>query len=121
WLFAGQVIVEPVPSVHAPPDDLSRNCEKLSVVPDESERRAIVIAVSGSDTPEFCPAMAGSFHFVILPWKMFASVGPSSWSLSTPDRLYATAIGLMTTGKYRTLPPLNVGRSSGLIGESEPA
>ena len=39
-----------------------------------------MIVVSGSVTPEFCAAIAGSFHFVILPWKMFASVGPSSWS-----------------------------------------
>ena len=45
------------------------------MVPDESERRAITIVVSGSVTPEFCAAIAGSFHFVILPWKMFASVG----------------------------------------------
>ena len=48
------------------------------MVPEESERRAMVIAVLGSLTPGLIDAIAGSFHFVILPWKMFAmTVGVS--------------------------------------------
>ena len=45
------------------------------MVPEESERRAMVIAVLGSLTPELSDVIAGSFHFVILPWKMFAMTG----------------------------------------------
>ena len=47
---------------------------KLNVVPDSSERWIVVIAVLGSFTPEFCWAMAGSFHLVMLPLKMSAIV-----------------------------------------------
>src|SRR3954471_12222765 len=58
------------------------------VVPDSSERWTTVIADDGRLTPEFWPAIAGSFHFVIFPRKMSAIVGPSSLSPPlTPSRL----------------------------------
>src|SRR5215831_3819897 len=78
-LVAGQLIVESLPSVQTPGAASTRNWEKFAVVPEESERRAIVISVLGRLTPEFCDAIFGSFHFMILPWKMPPRVGPSSF------------------------------------------
>ena len=70
------------------------------MVPEESERWAMVIAVLGRVTPGLSAAIAGSFHFVILPWKMLAMTGADSCSgLLTPDRLYETVIGAITIGK----------------------
>src|ERR1035438_4047924 len=87
-LVAGQLMVELLPSFHTLGAASMRNKEKLEVVPEESERRAMGIAVLGSVTPELIAAIAGSFHFVILPWKMFAMTGADSCSgLLTPDRL----------------------------------
>ena len=42
--------------------------------------------------------MAGSFHVVILPEKMFARTVPSSLRLLTFGRLYVTAIGPIRIG-----------------------
>src|ERR1035437_7962240 len=53
---------------------------KIDVVPDPSARCTTWIAVLGSVTPELSAAMAGSFHFLIVPRKIFATVGPSSFS-----------------------------------------
>ena len=39
----------------------------MKVVPEPSERRTTVMAASGSATPGFSAAIAGSFHLVILP------------------------------------------------------
>jgi hypothetical protein len=66
---------------------------KFSVVPESSERCTGVIAVSGSSTPSFRAAIAGSFHVVIVPAKMPAMVAASRFSSSTPSRLKMTAIG----------------------------
>ena len=71
---------------------------KLLVVPESSERCTGVIVVLGSLAPGLSAAIAGSFHFVILPLKMSAIVGAESWSLSTPSRLKTTAIGLTYAG-----------------------
>ena len=38
------------------------------------------MSVAGSFTPAFSFAIAGSFHFVILPRKMSASSGPANFS-----------------------------------------
>src|SRR5450631_590350 len=87
WLPEGQLMVELLPSFQALVES-TRNREKFAVVPEESERRAMVIEVLGSLTPELIDAIAGSFHLVILPWKMFAmTVGVRSSGLLTPDRL----------------------------------
>src|SRR5438552_2124227 len=51
-----------------------------NVVPDESARWATVIFSSGNDALLFRAWILGSFHFVILPRKMSATVGPSSLS-----------------------------------------
>ena len=61
---------------------------KLKVVPELSERWAIVIFVLGSETPGFSFAIAGSFHVVIWPMKICASVSPSMCRrFLTPGRL----------------------------------
>src|SRR5919205_1085414 len=56
---------------------LFRYSVRLYVVPLLSLRWTTVIWRSGSDFPLFSFLMAGSFHFLILPRKMFAIVGPS--------------------------------------------
>src|SRR5947209_16558444 len=59
-----------------------------SVVPEESDRWTTVIDVLGRLSPGFSALIAGSFHVLILPMKMSASVGPSSFRpLLTPERL----------------------------------
>src|SRR6266568_5291821 len=98
-LVAGQLMTEPAPSVHALPPASTRNWEKLAVVPDESERWAMVMAVLGRVTPGLSALIAGSFHALILPAKMPAMVGPDSFRLLTPDRLYETVIGAISMGK----------------------
>src|SRR5215510_5582397 len=98
-LVAGQLMVESLPSFQTPGADSTRNLEKFAVVPDESERRAMVIGVLGRLTPEFSDLIAGSFQVLIWPWKIFAMTGPSSFRSETPDRLYETVIGPITTGK----------------------
>src|ERR1035438_1237729 len=120
-LVAGQLMVELLPSFHTLGAASMRNSEKLAVVPEESERRAIVIAVLGSVTPGLIALIAGSFHVLIVPWKMFAMASADSFRLLTPDRLYETVIGPITTGKYSTVLPLKFAVSVAGIDESEPA
>src|ERR1700684_4180419 len=107
-LLAGQLMVELVPSFHTPGAESTRNWEKFWVVPEESDRRAMVIAVLGRVTPGLRALIAGSFQVLIWAWKILAMVGPSSLRLFTPDRLYDRAIGPMTTGKYRIVLPLKL-------------
>src|SRR5919199_5173418 len=84
----------------------ARYFSKFSVVPDSSERKKTLMSWAGSETPEFALPMAGSFHLVILPWKICATSCGVSTSLSTPCRLYATAIGPATVGRFQaSLPP----------------
>ena len=98
-LVAGQLMVEWLPSFHTVGAPSTRNWEKFAVVPEESERRAIVIAVLGRLTPGLIDLIAGSFHVVILPWKMSAMSVGVSFRFLTPGRLYETVIGPITTGK----------------------
>ena len=65
--------------------------------------------------------MAGSFHFVILAWKMSAITVGVSFRFLIPARLYDIVIGPRKTGKYSTFLPLKFAISSDGIGESEPA
>ena len=66
----------PAPFVQAAGAAALRYFWKLSVVPEESERKIGVMAVSGSVAPAFSAAIAGSFHLVIWPWKILAMVSP---------------------------------------------
>src|SRR5580700_1833563 len=117
----GHLMVELLPRVHTLGTASLRNRVKFCVVPEESERTATVIGMLGRLTPGLIDVMAGSFHLVILPSKMFAMTVGVSFRLLTPVRLYAIVIGPMMTGKYSTVLPLNSGKSVAGIGESEPA
>jgi hypothetical protein len=52
---------------------------------------------------------------------MFAMVVASSLRSLTPDRLYDTVMGPITTGKYSTVFPVKFDFSLSGTGESEPA
>src|SRR5258707_7538546 len=121
WAVEGHLMVELEPSVQALPAAFCRNREKFCVVPDESERTAIVIAVLGRLAPGLIALIAELFQDVILPWKMSAMTVGVSFRLLTPDRLYAVVIGPMMTGKYSTVLPLKFALSAVGMGESEPA
>src|SRR3954453_23920367 len=77
----------PGPLFHAG-EKSARNSVKFFVVPDSSERWQTVMLLLGSFTPEFWPAISGSFHLLTLPRKMSAAVLPSSFKpCCTPSRL----------------------------------
>ena len=120
-LVAGQLMIELEPSVQTPGAPSTRNWEKFCVVPDESERTAMVIGVLGRLAPGLIDLIAELFQDVILPWKMSAMTVGVSFRLLTPDRLYAIVIGPMMTGKYSTVLPLKFALSAVGMGESEPA
>src|SRR5579859_2031289 len=117
----GQLMVELLPSFQTLGAAVWRNSEKFAVVPEESERTARLIGVLGSLTPGLSALIAGSLQLLILPWKMFAMVGASSFRVVTPGRLYDMVIGPRRTGKYSTVLPLKFAASAEGIGESEPA
>src|SRR5664280_1857505 len=60
---------------------------KLSVVPDSSERKKTLMALSGRVTPGLTAAIAGSFHLVMTPLKILAVKAGVKISLPTPWRL----------------------------------
>ena len=72
---------------------------KFCVVPEESDRTAMVIAVLGRLDAGVVRRDRRVVPVVILPWKMPAMTGADSFRLLTPDRLYDTVIGPITTGK----------------------
>src|ERR1700726_3014236 len=88
----GNLIVELLPSVHTLGTASLRNRVKFCVVPEESERTAMVIGVLGRLTPGLSALIAGSFQVVILAWKISEISVGVSLRLLTPCRLYATSI-----------------------------
>src|SRR5450755_1643064 len=65
-----------------------RKSVKMAVVPDPSERWATAMGVLGRVIPGFKALIAGSFHIVMPPEKIFPTVSPSNFSpLATPGRL----------------------------------
>src|SRR5260370_37231425 len=84
----GQVTVVPSPTWLLKSGLILLRClAKTKVVPLPSERPQTVIVVSGSFTPSFVFAIAGSFHFVILPRKIPLYASRESFRDSTPGRL----------------------------------
>src|ERR1039458_962377 len=83
----GHLMVELLPRLQALPAPFTRNSVKFWVVPEESDRTAMVIGVLGRLTPGLSALIAGSLHVLIVPWKMPAMTFGSSCSLLTPDRL----------------------------------
>src|SRR5437763_10448816 len=116
----GQLMVELVPSFQTLAAPSVRAREKFAVVPEESERTARLIGVLGRFTPGLSALIAGSFQVLILPRKLFAMVGTSSFSLLTPARLYDIAIGPRRTGQDRTVLPRKFPTSADGSGEREP-
>src|SRR4051812_7028903 len=105
WPPVGHSSVSLAPSVHVPFAAASRYFEKLLVVPDASARCTATIAVLGKSASGLRLLIAASSQFLTVPWKIFASVPASSFTSSTPLRLYDTVIGAATVGKYRMPPP----------------
>ena len=60
-----------------------------------------LISVSGRSASGLSALIAESFHFLMSPWKIPASVSAESCRSSTPERLYETVIGPATVGKKR--------------------
>src|SRR3954469_7233643 len=79
------------------------------------------MGLDGSLASGFSALIAGSSHVLICSWKILAIVSASSFSLSTPFRLYDTVMGAATVGKYSSAPPLNFGRSAALGSPSAAA
>src|SRR4026207_2081325 len=62
------------------------------------------MSVAGRLTPALAFAIAGSFHFVILPRKMSASTGPVNWrSLFTPGVVEPGPTAPRPAGRRRRL------------------
>src|SRR5436305_15219090 len=99
WLLAGQATVSPAPSFHVVGAALVRYLVKALVVPEPSARRTTTIDVEGRVADGLSARMAASFHDLMSPWKIFATVSALSWSLSTPLRLYDTVMGAAAVGK----------------------
>src|SRR5476649_300449 len=105
---------------------------KLSVVPESSERKKTLMGSAGRVTPGLSAAIAGSFHVLMTPLKIFAVTAGVRISLSTPLTLKATAIGPVTMGKFQAGDPQVLSASTcsmlvapafafSLSAESEPA
>jgi nitrate reductase NapE component len=77
----------PDSTVQAVPAAALRYFVKLSVVPDSSERKKTLIFVAGRVVPELSAAIAGSFHMVIWPRKIFAVTSALRTSEETDGRL----------------------------------
>src|SRR5215472_15368202 len=87
WNVVGHLIVELLPSFQEEATASIRNSEKFCVVPEESERTTGAIGVAGRFALAFSALIAGSFQVLMVPWKIPARVGASSWRLLTPGRL----------------------------------
>src|SRR5664279_195916 len=95
----------PPGNVHAVGAAAVRYFVKLSVVPESSARCTAWIARFGNVTPGFTAAIFGSFQFATVPPKIPASTSGVRISLSTPERLYASAVGPVTIGRLTASLP----------------
>src|SRR4051812_40828535 len=89
------------------------------VVPEPSERCTTWMALLGKVAPLLSALIAGSFHVLIFPAKIPASVSPESFRSVTPERLYSTAMPPATHGMCTGSPTFAA--SSGFSATSEPA
>src|SRR5436190_18920572 len=116
----GQGTSLPEPTVHTVGATVLRYSVKAAVVPDPSDRCTTWMPVLGRLAPELSALIAGSFHVLILPAKMPATVWPDSLRSVTPLTLYSTAMPPPVQGMCCTAPPLATAAcsSSGFIGTS---
>lgn len=84
----------------------------MAVSIDSSLRLTTVMGTAGSWAPGFSAEMAGSFHTVMAPLKIFAIVGPSIVRSSTPESWYGIVTGWTTSGSCRTSHPGTVSSSA---------
>src|SRR5216684_4039347 len=83
---------------------LERKSVQTKLVPLPSERCTTVISLSGRFTPGLSFFSAASFHFLMVPRKMPASVSPVNLSVAvTPSILYVGTTPPSTVGKCRIL------------------
>src|SRR3954453_8650162 len=75
------------PAVHESGAALDRYSVKFFVVPDLSPRWTGVIVVPGSCASGLSAAIAGSFHVVMAPEKIFPRVSADRFRSVTPGRL----------------------------------
>src|SRR4051794_26412054 len=116
----------PVPSFQSPPDVASRNLDRMSVLPELSERCTGWTGVAGSCTPGLSAAIFGSFQVLIVPEKMPDRTAGDSLRFWTPGRLYVKTIAPAVMGMWIALLPVpqRVSAafcSSSFISESLPA
>ena len=88
---------------------------KVSVEPDSSARTSRVMGSAGRRSDGLRAAMRASFHCLIWPPKMSASVGPSSRKepLATPGRLTTGTMAPTTVGIWINCALANASASSG--------
>src|SRR4051812_16030230 len=122
----------PVPSFQSLGAVASRNFDRMSVLPELSERCTGRIGVFGSVVPALSAAIFGSFQVLIVPEKMPARTSGESLRLCTPGRLYVKTIAPAVIGVCTALlvlpAPVPVPQrasaafcSSSFISESLPA
>src|SRR5487761_1883365 len=80
----GHLMVEPLPSFQTLGAAFCRYSVKFWLVPEESERTAMVIAVDGSLTPGLMAWIFGSFQVLIWAEKIPAMTSGLSFRLLTP-------------------------------------
>ena len=118
--------VLPAPLPHAPSEAASRYFWKLSVVPDSSLRKTTVIFVAGQGLAAVQRGDGRVVPFVMPPLKIFAAVGPSRTSPSTPVQVVGDrdrAEHHRQVPRRRTAarwPPCPTSPVVALSGESEP-
>ena len=71
-------------------------------VPEPSDRTTGTIGVPGRASFGLSAAIAGSFHFVITPVKIFATLSPDS-------RRFVTRLPPMTRLYMNEVPPATIG------------
>src|SRR5262249_56081905 len=81
-----------------------RCCENTNEVPLLSARTTTLIGASGSFAPGLLSAMAGSFHFLIVPTQIPAYALRDSFKASTSFMLYASTMLPAVIGKSWTPP-----------------
>jgi hypothetical protein len=79
------------------------NAVNCALVPEPSERITGTILMGGSTRPPLSAVIAGSFHNVMTPVKIFANVGGDS-------RRFVTRLPFTSRWYMNDVPPATIGR-----------